>query len=91
MRIAVASFSHETCTFNPTPTTVEDFEWGGVPRGQAVIDGARGVSTYLNGFIKVADASPDVELVGILDASSPQTVLLVTRNVLILTATASPR
>lgn len=72
MRIAVASFSHETCTFNPTPTTTEDFEWGGVPRGQAVIDEARGVSTYLNGFIKVADASPDVELVGILDASSPR-------------------
>ncbi len=72
MRIAVASFSHETCTFNPTPTTTEDFEWGGVPRGQAVIDEARGVSTYLNGFIKVADASPEVELVGILDASSPR-------------------
>ncbi len=72
MRIAVASFSHETCTFNPTPTTTEDFEWGGVPRGQAVLDEARGVSTYLNGFIKVADASPDIELVGILDASNPR-------------------
>ena len=72
MRIAVASFSHETCTFNPTPTTVEDFEWGGVPRGQAVLDESRGVSTYLNGFIKVADASPDIELIGILDASSPR-------------------
>lgn len=72
MRIAVASFSHETCTFNPTPTTVEDFEWGGVPRGQAVLDESRGVSTYINGFIKVADASPDIELIGILDASRPR-------------------
>ncbi len=72
MHIAVASFSHETCTFNPTPTTVEDFEWGGVTRGQAVLDHARGVSTYINGFIKVADASPDIELVGILGASSPR-------------------
>jgi len=45
MRIAVASFSHETCTFCPTPTTIEDFEWGGVPRGQAVLDESRGVST----------------------------------------------
>lgn len=69
MRIAVASFSHETCTFNPTPTTVEDFEWGGVPRGEAVLDESRGVSTYINGFIQVADTEPEVELVGILDAS----------------------
>jgi microcystin degradation protein MlrC len=72
MRIAVASFSHETCTFNPTPTTVDDFEWGGVPRGQAVLDANRGVSTYINGFIKVADAAPDIELIGILDASHPR-------------------
>ncbi len=69
MRIAVASFSHETCTFCPTPTTVEDFEWGGVPRGEAVLNEARGVSTYINGFIKIADQEPDFELVGILDAS----------------------
>jgi microcystin degradation protein MlrC len=69
MRIAVASFSHETCTFCPIPTTVEDFEWGRVPRGQAVLDEARGVSTYINGFIEVAEAEPDVELIGILDAS----------------------
>ncbi len=69
MRIAVASFSHETCTFCPTPTTIEDFEWGGVPRSQHVLDQARGISTYINGFIKVAEQEPDVELVGILDAS----------------------
>jgi microcystin degradation protein MlrC len=72
MRIAVASFSHETCTFCPTPTTVEDFEWGGVPRGAAVLDEARGVSTYINGFIQVADEEPGVELIGILDASRPR-------------------
>lgn len=72
MRIAVASFSHETCTFCPTPTTVEDFEWGGVPRGAAVLDEAKGISTYINGFIQVADAEPGVELIGILDASRPR-------------------
>ncbi len=69
MRIAVASFSHETCTFCPTPTTVADLEWGGVPRGAAVLEQARGVSTYLNGFMQVAREEPGVELVGILDAS----------------------
>lgn len=69
MRIAVASFSHETCTFCPTPTTLEDFEWGGVYTGESVLKESRGVSTYINGFILVADEEPDVELVGILDAS----------------------
>jgi microcystin degradation protein MlrC len=57
MRIAVASFSHETCTFNPTPTTVEDFEWGGVPRGQAVLDENRGVSTYMTLLVNSPKAS----------------------------------
>lgn len=69
MRIAVASFSHETCTFCPRPTTVEDFERGGVLRGMEVINANRGVPSYINGFIKAAEEEGDVELVGILDAS----------------------
>jgi microcystin degradation protein MlrC len=69
MRIAVASFSHETCTFCPKPTTVEDFEFGGVPKGQEVLESTRGIPSYINGYIKVAEGEPDVELVGILSAS----------------------
>jgi len=69
MRIAVASFSHETCTFCPKLTTVEDFEYGGVPKGQDLLEAARGIPNYINGYIKVAEAEPDVELVGILAAS----------------------
>jgi microcystin degradation protein MlrC len=68
MRIAVASFSHETCTFCPRLTTVEDFEYSGVPKGRAVLESARGIPNYINGYIKVAEAEPDVELVGILAA-----------------------
>jgi microcystin degradation protein MlrC len=60
MRIAVASFSHETCTFCPRLTTVEDYEYNGVS--------SRGIPNYINGFIKVAESEPDVELVGILSA-----------------------
>ncbi|MBM3284738.1 MAG: M81 family metallopeptidase, partial [Candidatus Aminicenantes bacterium] len=30
-RIAVATFSHETCTFCPDPTTIEDWEYYGPP------------------------------------------------------------
>ena len=68
-RVAVAGFSHETCTFCPTPTTVEAFERGGVSRGQAVLDNTRGIPSYINGFISVADQEPEMELVGIVDAS----------------------
>ena len=69
MRIAVASFSHETCTFCPKPTTVEDFEAGGVLYGRDVLDSVRGIPSYINGFIKAAEESPGVELVGILSAA----------------------
>jgi microcystin degradation protein MlrC len=69
MRLAVASFAHETCTFCPRPTTIEAFEDGGVPRGAAVLETARGIPSYINGFIRVAEAAPDVELVGILAAA----------------------
>ncbi len=68
MRIAVASFSHETCTFCPRLTTVEDFEYVGVPEGIDVLESSRGIPNYINGYIKVAEAEPDVELVGILGA-----------------------
>lgn len=68
MKIAVASFSHETCTFCPKQTTVEDFEKGGVLYGDDVIEDARGIPSYINGFIKVAEKE-DVELVGILSAA----------------------
>jgi microcystin degradation protein MlrC len=69
-RVAVAGFSHETCTFCPTPTTVESYERGGVLRGQEVLDAYRGVQIYINGFIEVADQAEDIELVGIVDASN---------------------
>ncbi|MBN2335506.1 M81 family metallopeptidase [Candidatus Bathyarchaeota archaeon] len=69
MRIAVASFSHETCTFCPKPTTVGDFEAGGVLYGDAVLESARGIPNYINGFIKAAEEREGVELVGILAAS----------------------
>ncbi len=70
LRVAVAGFSHETCTFCPTPTTVESYERGGVYRGDEVIEAYRGVQIYINGFIEVIDQEEDIELVGIVDASS---------------------
>lgn len=69
MKIAVASFSHETCTFCPKPTTVEDYERGGVYYGKDVLEKERGVESYVNGYIKVAEQE-DAELVGILSAAN---------------------
>ncbi len=64
MRIGVASFSHETCTFCPDPTTIERLE-PGARRGEAVLEGTRGIPSYINGFIEVAEAEK-AELVPIL-------------------------
>lgn len=65
MRLAVAEFSHETCTFCPDPTTFERLD-PYARRGQAVLDGTRGIPTYVNGFMRVAAATEDVELVPII-------------------------
>lgn len=54
MRIGVAEFSHETCTFCPDPTTIALLE-PHVKRGQAMLDKVRGIPTYVNGFMTVAE------------------------------------
>ncbi|MDP2872102.1 MAG: M81 family metallopeptidase [Bacillota bacterium] len=55
MRIAIAGFSDETCTFCPEPTTIERYEpWA--LRGEAILDQNRGIPTYINGYMKVLEA-----------------------------------
>jgi microcystin degradation protein MlrC len=66
MRVAVASFSHETCTFCPDPTTIERLE-PYVRRGHKILDVARGIPTYINGYMKVAEAE-GAELVPLVAA-----------------------
>ena len=61
MRIAIATFSHETCTFAPKPTTIEDWEYSGPPRDN-IIDTSNG---YIGGFRRMCDEFGGVELVGI--------------------------
>jgi len=65
LRLAVAEFSHETCTFCPDPTTFERLN-PYARRGQAVLEGTRGIPTYINGFMQVAEAVKDVELIPII-------------------------
>ncbi|MCP4901492.1 MAG: M81 family metallopeptidase [bacterium] len=66
IRIGVASFSHETCTFCPNPTTVEDWEFYGPPlRGDDVMK----LGPYIQGFARRSGELVGVDLVGI---SSPR-------------------
>lgn len=61
MSIAVASFSHETCTFCPKPTTIEDWEYYGPPTRDIISD-----TGYIGGFKNMCEEYGGVELAGIL-------------------------
>ncbi len=63
MRLAVATFSHETCTFCPDPTGVAEWEFYGPPeRGDRVLR----QGGYIRGFVDAAREYDNVELVGVL-------------------------
>ncbi len=63
VRIGVAAFSHETCTFCPRPTGIEEWEFYGPPvRGDAVLESG----SYIRGFVGQIREFQGVELVGIL-------------------------
>lgn len=67
MRIAIAEFSHETCTFCPDPTTIERLDPYAL-RGQAVAERLRGIPTYMNGFMQAIDEA-QAELIPLLYVS----------------------
>lgn len=58
-RVAVATFSHETCTFCPGGDTGID-DWG-VLAGEELLE----QGSYIGGFVKMAREFGDVELVGL--------------------------
>lgn len=63
LRIAVATFSHETCTFCPDPTGIAEWEFYGPPvKGDEVIR----QGGYIRGFADAAREYDGVELQGIL-------------------------
>ena len=61
VRIAVGRFSHETCTFCPRPTTIEDWEYYGPPTAD-ILNTDRG---YIGGFVRYCDEIGGVNLVGL--------------------------
>jgi len=61
-RIAVASFFHETCTFCPRPTGIDEFEYYGPPlEGDSVLSS----NDYIRGFVDRVREYGGVELTGI--------------------------
>ncbi|HTR86534.1 MAG TPA: M81 family metallopeptidase [Reyranella sp.] len=72
MRIAVLNFAHETVTFLPNDTTLDDFIYEGSPaKGGALL--AWEPRSYMGGFVQVAREHEGVELVGIESPLWPKT------------------
>ena len=70
MRIATGGVSHETSTFLPTRTTIQDFVDGkGLFRGNEFIDWFRSTNTPTGGFVEGAKVH-GIELVPLLWANA---------------------
>lgn len=67
-KIGIAYFSHETCTFCPDSTGIEQFEYyGPTLKGEEVLE----YGSYIPGFVKVANEFADFQLVGLESPRSP--------------------
>lgn len=73
-RIAVAGFSHETCTFCPNITTLEDWEKGGIDYEADALRTEGEGRSYITGYKEAAQKEKDIELEGILRARGPATI-----------------
>ena len=72
MRLAVLQFTHETVTFLPNDTRLDDFVYPGSPAsGEALL--ATDPKGYIGGFVQVAREHDGVELVGITSPLWPRT------------------
>ena len=54
MRIAIGCIGHETNTFSPVTTTINNFKKGSYHRGDEIIDAFRETRTITGGFLDVA-------------------------------------
>ena len=72
MRLAILQFTHETVTFLPNDTTLDDFIYPGSPAGgEALL--ATDPKGYMGGFVQVAREFEGVALVGITSPLWPRT------------------
>ncbi|MGH7267584.1 MAG: M81 family metallopeptidase, partial [Candidatus Rokuibacteriota bacterium] len=69
LRVVVAQMSHESNTFNPVVTTLDDFRACGLYAGPTAVDRFRGTDTELGGFVDTLEAA-GAEPVGAVAASA---------------------
>ena len=55
MRIAIGCIGHETNTFSPVATTLDNFKRGSYYRGDEIITAFRGTRTITGGFLDIAE------------------------------------
>jgi microcystin degradation protein MlrC len=69
MRILIADCEQEISSFNPVPSSFDDYR---VKRGQEMFDD-RGLNTQMGGALSVFEAESDVELVPTFSGRAPST------------------
>jgi microcystin degradation protein MlrC len=69
LRVAVGGFAHETNTFSPRKTDLNEFEAEEIRRGSE-IEKAAGTRTTPGGFVDAIAADPELELVPIIVSSA---------------------
>lgn len=67
MRLGLIHVAQETCSFDPTPTTLEDFRAFGLHEGSSVLEWCAEAGE-VGGFLDVVRGEPEVEPVPILRA-----------------------
>ncbi len=67
MRVGLVHLAQETCSFNPTPTTLEDFRAFGLFEGAAILERCGAVGEVA-GFLEVVRTEPALRPVPILRA-----------------------
>ena len=62
MHIAIGCIGHETNTFSPVATTLDNFKKGSYHRGDEVITAFRGTRTITGGFLDVVEQLKRIEM-----------------------------
>lgn len=71
-RVLIAECMQEVSSFNPLPSTLDDFA---ILEGERLL-ARRGTASYLGGALAVLEAAPGVELVPVLSATAPSAGIL---------------
>ena len=69
-RILIAQFKHESNSFNPNVTTLDDYRRRTLILGDAISPRYRGTSSELGAFLEVFEARQDVAVLPVIDANA---------------------